>query len=57
MFQLLTLINTKNTKLTPAAVAAYDGKFIARDGHTETLEGNWLPRELLCCNLIVVEGA
>lgn len=30
-------------KLTPATLAAYDGKFIARGGKTETLEGNWQP--------------
>ncbi|HVZ96032.1 MAG TPA: DUF1330 domain-containing protein [Chitinophagaceae bacterium] len=30
-------------KLTPASVAAYDGKFIVRGGKTETLEGNWQP--------------
>lgn len=28
-------------KLTPAAVAAFDGKFIVRGGPAETLEGNW----------------
>lgn len=28
-------------KLTPAAIAAYDGKFIVRGGPVEVLEGNW----------------
>ena len=30
-------------KLTPASIAAYQGKFIVRGGATETLEGNWQP--------------
>lgn len=30
-------------KLTPASIAAYDGKFIVRGGATETLEGDWKP--------------
>jgi uncharacterized protein (DUF1330 family) len=29
-------------KLTPASIAAYNGKFIVRGGQTETLEGDWL---------------
>lgn len=28
-------------KLTPASIAAYDGKFIVRGGHVEVLEGEW----------------
>ena len=28
-------------KLTPASIAAYQGKFIVRGGATETLEGDW----------------
>lgn len=28
-------------KLTPASIAAYDGKFIVRGGATEILEGDW----------------
>lgn len=32
-------------KLTPAAIAAYDGKFIIRGAKTECLEGDWIPRE------------
>jgi uncharacterized protein (DUF1330 family) len=30
-------------KLTPASIAAYQGKFIVRGGATETLEGDWKP--------------
>jgi len=28
-------------KLTPASIAAYNGKFIVRGGQTEILEGDW----------------
>jgi uncharacterized protein (DUF1330 family) len=31
----------KYKKLTPAAIAAYDGKFIVRGGPAEVLEGEW----------------
>jgi len=34
-------------KLTPAAVAAYDGTFIVRGGQTETLEGDWQPGRIV----------
>ncbi|MBE3038553.1 MAG: DUF1330 domain-containing protein [Chloroflexi bacterium] len=34
-------------KLSPAAVAAYGGKFLARGGKVETLEGDWAPRRLV----------
>jgi uncharacterized protein (DUF1330 family) len=34
-------------KLTPAAVAAYDGKFVVRGGQAETLEGDWQPERLV----------
>jgi uncharacterized protein (DUF1330 family) len=34
-------------KLSPAAVAAYGGKFLARGGKVETLEGDWAPQRLV----------
>lgn len=34
-------------KLTPASIAAYDGKFIVRGGATETLEGDWQPGRIV----------
>ena len=30
-------------KLTPASLVPFDGKFVARGGETETLEGDWQP--------------
>jgi uncharacterized protein (DUF1330 family) len=34
-------------KLSPAAVAAYGGKFVVRGGKSETLEGDWSPSRLV----------
>ena len=34
-------------KLAPAAVEHYGGKYIARGGTTETLEGDWTPKRLV----------
>lgn len=30
-------------KLAPVAVEKYGGKYLARGGHSETLEGDWNP--------------
>lgn len=34
-------------KLAPAGVAAYGGKYLARGGKMETLEGDWVPNRLV----------
>lgn len=34
-------------KLAPASVELYGGKYIARGGKTETLEGDWSPSRLV----------
>ena len=34
-------------KLAPPAVALYGGKYIARGGKAETLEGDWAPNRLV----------
>ncbi|MSP96264.1 MAG: DUF1330 domain-containing protein [Betaproteobacteria bacterium] len=34
-------------KLTPAAIAAYGGRFIVRGGEVETKEGGWKPSRLI----------
>jgi uncharacterized protein (DUF1330 family) len=44
-------------KLTPAAVAAYDGKFIVRGGETETLEGDWQPERIVVLEFPSLEQA
>lgn len=33
--------------LAPPAVAAYGGKYLARGGATEVLEGTWAPKRLV----------
>ena len=34
-------------KLSPPTVALYGGRFLARGGHTGTLEGDWSPKRLV----------
>ena len=34
-------------KLAPPTIALYGGKYIARGGETETLEGEWMPKRLV----------
>jgi uncharacterized protein (DUF1330 family) len=34
-------------KLTPAAIAAFDGRFVVRGGQTTTLEGDWKPERIV----------
>jgi uncharacterized protein (DUF1330 family) len=34
-------------KLSPSSVAAYGGKFLARGGKVENLEGDWTPQRLV----------
>lgn len=44
-------------KLSPPAVAAYGGKFVARGGRTEVLEGDWKPNRLVILQFESVEKA
>lgn len=44
-------------KLTPASIAAYDGKFIVRGGAAETLEGDWQPGRIVVLEFPTVERA
>jgi uncharacterized protein (DUF1330 family) len=44
-------------KLTPATIAAYDGKFIVRGGKTEALEGDWQPGRFVILEFPSVEKA
>lgn len=34
-------------KLTPATIKKFGGKYLARGGKTETLEGEWQPKRLV----------
>ena len=44
-------------KLSPATVAQYGGRFLARGGRTETLEGDWSPKRLVILEFASVEQA
>lgn len=44
-------------KLSPATVAQYGGRFLARGGRTETLEGDWSPRRLVILEFATVGQA
>jgi uncharacterized protein (DUF1330 family) len=43
--------------LTPAAVSAYDGKFIVRGAQTESLEGDWNPQRMVILEFPTVARA
>lgn len=44
-------------KLTPAAIAAYDGRFVVRGGVSESLEGDWHPQRIVVLEFPSVERA
>lgn len=44
-------------KLSPPTVAQYGGRFLARGGHTEALEGDWSPRRLVLLEFPSVQQA
>ena len=45
------------TQLTPASIASYQGKFIARGGDTIVLEGDWQPKRIVLLEFPSVEIA
>ena len=44
-------------KLTPAAIAAFDGKFVVRGGKTTSLEGDWEPERIVVLEFPSAERA
>ncbi len=44
-------------KLTPASLAAYNGKFIVRGGRTEVLESDWNPGRIVVLEFPTMEKA
>jgi uncharacterized protein (DUF1330 family) len=44
-------------KLAAPAVALYDGKYLARGGKNETLEGGWQPKRLVILEFPSTEKA
>lgn len=51
------IIYEEYKKLTPATIAAYDGKFIVRGGRTEPLEGDWHPDRMVVLEFPSVKKA
>ncbi|MEP6993412.1 MAG: DUF1330 domain-containing protein [Acidobacteriota bacterium] len=43
--------------LAPPAIAAYGGRYVARGGRTETLEGDWSPSRLVILEFPSLERA
>ncbi len=43
--------------LAPASIAQYGGKYLARAGRTEVLEGEWQPKRLVILQFDSVERA
>lgn len=43
--------------LTPAAITAFDGKFIVRGGKSVSLEGNWNPERIVVLEFPTVQRA
>ena len=41
----------------PASIALYGGKYLARGGKTEVLEGSWVPKRLVILEFECVERA
>jgi uncharacterized protein (DUF1330 family) len=46
----------KYKELGPPAVAAYGGRYLARGGMVETLEGSWTPSRLVILEFPTVES-
>lgn len=44
-------------KLVPPSLAKYGGKFIARGGKIDVLEGDWSPRRVVICEFESIERA
>jgi len=44
-------------KLAPPSIAAYGGKYLARGGQTEVLEGDWSPSRLVILQFDSIDQA
>jgi len=44
-------------QLTPATIAAYDGRFVVRGGLSHSLEGDWQPQRVVVLEFPTVQRA
>jgi uncharacterized protein (DUF1330 family) len=44
-------------KMSPSSIEAYGGRFLARGGATQVLEGNWQPKRLVILEFPSAEQA
>lgn len=44
-------------KLTPATIAAFDGRFVVRGGKVISMEGNWEPERLVILEFPTMDKA
>ena len=44
-------------KLTPATIAAFNGRFVVRGGRSESLEGDWNPERIVVLEFPTAERA
>ncbi|MEW6029269.1 MAG: DUF1330 domain-containing protein [Chloroflexota bacterium] len=44
-------------RLAPSTIGIYGGKYVARGGRTETLEGDWVPSRLVILQFDSIEQA
>lgn len=44
-------------KLTPAAIAAFDGRFVVRGGNTVSIEGDWKPGRIVVLEFPTMQRA
>lgn len=51
------LLYEEYKKLTPASIAAYEGRFVVRGGETEVLEGDWRPGRFVMLEFPSLETA
>lgn len=42
---------------TPATIAAYGGRYLARGGETQTLDGRWTPKRIVLLQFESIERA
>lgn len=47
----------KYREMAPPVIAAYDGKYLARGGTTEVLEGSWTPNRVVVLEFPTVDRA